>query len=33
MEQEKIFLDDINGEVEVNPDKVNAIQTLVKKKS
>ena len=33
MEQENVFLDDINGEVEVNPDKVDAIQTLAKKKS
>ena len=33
MEQENVFLDNINGEVEVNPDKVDAIQTLAKKKS
>ena len=33
MEQENVFLDDINGEVEVNPGKVDAIQTPAKKKS
>ena len=33
MEQENVFLDDINGEAEVKPDKVDAIQTLAKKKA
>ena len=33
MEQENVFLDDVNMEVEVNPDKVDAIQTPAKKKS
>ena len=33
MEQENVFLDDVNVEVEVNPDKVDAIQTPAKKKS
>ena len=33
MEQENVFLDDINGVVDVNPDEVDAIQTPAKNKS
>ena len=29
MEQENVFLDDIGGEVEVNPDEVDVIHTLL----
>ena len=33
MKQWNVFLDDIGGEVEMNPDEVDAIQTPAKKKS